>query len=181
MKKVDNTVWVFPLPSGLEIRLTNVSQTDLDFLAGVEKQQAQVKNLKEAVQMAIEMIETNTYERRHVRWKLLDALAHASTLEAAPDSDLNEGFNMAVDYLQPSHARQVAEIEALTTRVAELEKEAARWKNHHATEVRRARILKERTDMPIERVQAYEQWGKDQTRIAELEAALARLGEEKLR
>lgn len=50
--------------------------------------------------------------------------------------------------------------------------EIAHWKNNHATEVRRARILKERTDMPIERVQAYEQWGKDQAEIAALKTRL---------
>ena len=55
----------------------------------------------------------------------------------------------------------IAELEQLRQRVQELEKEVAHWKNNHETEVRRARILKERTDMPIERVQAYEQWGKD--------------------
>lgn len=53
------------------------------------------------------------------------------------------------------------EITTLRQRVAELEKERDHWKNNHETEVRRARILKERTDMPIERVQAYERWGKD--------------------
>lgn len=39
--------------------------------------------------------------------------------------------------------------------------EAAHWKNNHETEVRRARALKERTDMPLERVEAYEKWGED--------------------
>lgn len=48
----------------------------------------------------------------------------------------------------------------------QLRVELAHWKNNHDTEVRRARILKERTDMPIERVQAYEQWGKDQAELA---------------
>ena len=43
---------------------------------------------------------------------------------------------------------------------------------NHANEVKRSRILKERPDMPIERVRAYEQWGKDQERIKELERQL---------
>lgn len=60
-------------------------------------------------------------------------------------------------------------IEQLRARNAELEKEVAHWKNNHETEVRRARILKERTDMPIDRVRAYEKWGEDQRRIVELE------------
>lgn len=37
-----------------------------------------------------------------------------------------------------------------------LKREAAHWKNNHATVVWQARILKERTDMPLERVKAYE-------------------------
>lgn len=49
---------------------------------------------------------------------------------------------------------------------ADLEREVKHWKANHATEVRRARILKERTDMPMERTAAYEQWGND---LAELE------------
>ena len=44
---------------------------------------------------------------------------------------------------------------------------AAHWKNNHETEVRRARILKERADMPVARTHAYAQWGKD---LAELRA-----------
>ena len=67
-------------------------------------------------------------------------------------------------------ANKNIEIEQLRQRVQELEKERDHWKNNHETEVRRARILKERTDMPIERVQAYEKWGKD---IAERDELLA--------
>ena len=51
----------------------------------------------------------------------------------------------------------------------------AHWKNNHATEVRRARILKERPDLPIERVQAYEKWGEDQAQLAKFKAALEKL------
>lgn len=50
--------------------------------------------------------------------------------------------------------------------MAAAQAEIAHWKNNHETEVRRARILKERTDMPIERVQAYEKWGEDQRTLA---------------
>lgn len=58
-------------------------------------------------------------------------------------------------------------IEAAAHTLRDLEREVTHWKANHATEVRRARILKERTDMPMERVAAYEQWGKD---LAALEA-----------
>ena len=86
-------------------------------------------------------------------------------------------YDKLLNYLERKTAdspelQAASAIIGLRQRVAELEKEVAQWKNHHETEVRRARILKERNDMPIERVQAYEQWGKDQARIAELEAVL---------
>ena len=57
-----------------------------------------------------------------------------------------------------------------------LEAEIHHWKNNHETEVRRARVLKERTDMPIERVRAYEQWGKDLAEIERLKALCDQLG-----
>jgi hypothetical protein len=59
-----------------------------------------------------------------------------------------------------------------------LKNELRDWKNHHATEVRRARILKERTDMPIERVQAYEKWGKDLEELAQVTNLKNMFGEE---
>ena len=52
-------------------------------------------------------------------------------------------------------------------RIAEMERDVAQRKANR--EVRRSRILKEMLDMPIERVQAYEKWGRDQARIKELE------------
>lgn len=59
-------------------------------------------------------------------------------------------------------AEDISEIDRLKAELAKCKSEAAHWKSNHETEVRRARILKERPDMPIERVQAYEKWGKDQ-------------------
>lgn len=56
-----------------------------------------------------------------------------------------------------------------------LAKELHHWKNNHETEVRRARMLKERTDMPVERVRAYDQWGKDQQTIADLRQRIIEL------
>lgn len=55
--------------------------------------------------------------------------------------------------------------------LTELLRELAHWKANHACEIRRSRLLKERPDMPIERVRAYEQWGLDQAKIAGLTAA----------
>lgn len=59
-------------------------------------------------------------------------------------------------------------IEAAAHTLRELEREVTHWKANHATEVRRARILKERADMPMERVAAYEQWSKDQEELEAL-------------
>lgn len=44
--------------------------------------QAYAEQLREAAKMAVEMIETNAHERRHVRWKLNDALANPISTEA---------------------------------------------------------------------------------------------------
>ena len=67
--------------------------------------------------------------------------------------------------------------DALMLRVAreEIKRQAAEiahWKNNHATEVRRARVLKERTDMPLERVRAYEQIGELREEIDRLKTRL---------
>lgn len=45
--------------------------------------------------------------------------------------------------------------------MATCQRERNHWKNNHETEVRRARVLKDRIDLPLERVQAYKQWGLD--------------------
>lgn len=51
-------------------------------------------------------------------------------------------------------------IAQLSDEVRNLKNEVAHWKANHATEVSRARILKDRPDMPVERVKAYELMGK---------------------
>lgn len=67
------------------------------------------------------------------------------------------GLNKELALLNKEFAVQLVAARAL----------AKHWANNHETEVRRARILKERTDMPVARTQAYAQWGKD---LAELRA-----------
>ncbi len=54
-----------------------------------------------------------------------------------------------------------------------LTKELKHWQSNHATEVRRARILKERPDLPIDRIQAYEAWGEDLAELAVLREEVA--------
>lgn len=80
--------------------------------------------------------------------------------------DVTDHYHAALEAEQVRF-RQLA---ALRQQLREKDAEIAHWKNNHATEVRRARILKERTDMPIERVQAYEKWGEDQQQLAASQA-----------
>ena len=75
------------------------------------------------------------------------------------------------------NARPSEELAAEREKVKALEREVAHWKNNHETEVRRARALKERTDMPLERVQAYEKWGKDMEQLAAAQAMIAQMWE----
>ncbi len=46
MKKTSYDVWIFPLPSGLEIRLRDVPQEDLDFLDSIEQKTARIAELE---------------------------------------------------------------------------------------------------------------------------------------
>jgi hypothetical protein len=46
--------------------------------------------------------------------------------------------------------------QAQTDRIAELERERDHWKANHDQQVERARVLMERTDMPMERTRAYQ-------------------------
>lgn len=77
---------------------------------------------------------------------------------------------LTITNLQSKYECQLSATSKAMQGVVELTAERDHWKNNHETEVRRARILKERTDMPIERVQAYEKWGEDQARIDRLTA-----------
>ena len=45
-----------------------------DLRAKVSELEAALKVARDAAKKAIEMIETNAYERRHVRWELIDAI-----------------------------------------------------------------------------------------------------------
>ena len=67
----------------------------------------------------------------------------------------------------------------LAQRAEKLESELKHWKSNHAAEVQRARVLKERTDTPLERVQAYEQIGQLLAERDALAAELKALREQK--
>jgi hypothetical protein len=62
--------------------------------------------------------------------------------------------------------RALEEIEGLGRQVAEKTAKAAHWKANHTNQVARARILLERPDMPIERVNAYKLIGELQEKLA---------------
>ena len=66
-----------------------------------------------------------------------------------------------------------AHIEKLERRLHGLKWDVTHWRANHAAEVHRARVLKERPDMPLERVEAYKQIGELLARVAELEAELS--------
>lgn len=54
---------------------------------------------------------------------------------------------------------------------ADLRKDLEHWKANHANMVQRSRVLMDRTDLPLERVKAFEQIGEMQATINDLRAA----------
>lgn len=52
-------------------------------------------------------------------------------------------------------------------------KDAAHWKSNHACEVSRAKLLKQRLDMPLERIEAYNQVGALHGRLETIRDAMA--------
>lgn len=71
-------------------------------------------------------------------------------LTGYPPSD-QEIFNAGV-----RAGKDLAAAPAQTDRIAELERERDHWKANHDQQVERARVLMERTDMPVERTRAYQ-------------------------
>ena len=64
------------------------------------------------------------------------------------------------------------EFEQLQAERGELARQVAHWKANHASVVKQARILKERPDMPIERVKAYENWVAMAEQVEKMRAVL---------
>lgn len=83
-----------------------------------------------------------------------------------------DGIHCTGDVTAVMHAA-AAHIEKLERRLHGLEWDVTHWRANHAAEVHRARVLKERPDMPLERVEAYKQIGELLARVAELEAERA--------
>jgi hypothetical protein len=72
----------------------------------------------------------------------------------------------------------IADLVNANKRIKELEREVQHWKSNHSCEVERARVLKERTDMPLERVQAYEQISEMQDQLRKLKGFANRVIDE---
>lgn len=81
---------------------------------------------------------------------------------------------------QRTNMELAAEYEELSAENAALKKDVTHWKANHTTEVRRARMLKERPDMPITRVKAYDQWGKDLRLLCSTAAEVAAMQRERI-
>lgn len=71
---------------------------------------------------------------------------------------------LEVDGEYVTHAAYAALQLELTTALAD----AAMWKNNHDNMVDRAKLLRDRLDMPVERIKAFERLGVLQARNAEL-------------
>lgn len=125
--------------------------------AGIERAKvADLQRWKDAVEDAL--VVCGILSNKH----LDDPRAAVQSLEAWNAS-------VALDPLVSQPARD------LHDRINALEKEVTHWKANHANEVKRARILKERTDMPMERVAAYHQWESDLASLFKMTAEVKRL------
>ena len=81
-----------------------------------------------------------------------DEVAELEAAYAALNSQYSEYMHASmIDVMQSQN--RIIELEA---KCSELEREVTHWKSNHADEVKRGRILKDRPDCPLERVQAYE-------------------------
>ena len=90
----------------------------------------------------VEYVSAKQFES--LRQQLAECQKENERLKTVPMKYRRMAFNAQ---LQDENAR-------LNKQLAACQAALAHWKNNHATEVRRARILKERTDMPLERVHA---------------------------
>lgn len=70
--------------------------------------------------------------------------------------------------LSPAYAVRKQVLAQAERTIVELEREVTHWKANHDNQVAKARVLIERTDMPLERVAAYKQIGELQAEKQEL-------------
>lgn len=79
------------------------------------------------------------------------------------NSETNQKSAGIAQYLIDVNPSVLKELIQEIERLQPFENEAKKWKNNHDAQVERSRILKERLDMPVDRVKAYE----TMTRLAE--------------
>lgn len=78
------------------------------------------------------------------------------TVCVCPHKDIECG-DKPTNWCQECPKREEANKDTL---IADLQNQVKHWMSNHATEVERARLLKERPDLPIERIRAYENYQK---------------------
>lgn len=74
-----------------------------------------------------------------------------------------KGMNVGLD----SDVVLATDFDALQLALEAAQADAAMWKNNHDNMVDRAKLLRDRLDMPVERIKAFERLGVLQTRNAE--------------
>lgn len=106
-----------------------------------------------------------TKQKPHDQFGLKEQLAAAIQQLQATQQLLNESMDLskqALDLVQV----QKEQLEAAV-------KDADHWKSNHACEVSRAKLLKQRPDMPLERIAAYDQVGALHGRLDTIRDAMA--------
>lgn len=124
------------------------------------------------------------YTKQHIvtqiqRWTFYKALLEIQEnplTDPALDPKMNELFQQAMlsqiaDLEAELDLPQTDENKRLWEEIGRLIAEVGHWKSNHHCEVERARVLKERLDMPLERVKAYELMGQLQKQLEDHAAA----------
>jgi len=73
-------------------------------------------------------------------------------LETTEPSQLSDSFILGFRWERVNHNKKIRELE---NRLSKAEKEIEQWKANHANQIEAAKFLKEREDLPLERISAY--------------------------
>jgi hypothetical protein len=104
----------------------------------------------------------------YYQWE--DSPGYVEWVEGGNSFNQEEARRLAKSFLLTNLADSTAlhnEVAILESRVKGLEKEVMHWKANHAHEVERARLIKIRPDLPLERISAYDRCALD--KVIELE------------
>jgi len=100
--------------------------------------------------------------------------AQAAEIERLRD-DYTRACKLVADMHMAAMGGVIGPVLGVIEDVEALRIERDLWKSNHDAQVQRSRVLKERTDMPLERVKAYEQIGELQTEIGQMKGELQRV------